>query len=260
MKILFIGDVVGPVGRRLVRAHAAALRQEYGASLVIANVENVAGGAGVTPETVAEVVEAGVDVATSGNHVFAHRDAVERMDDMPKLIRPLNYPPGTPGRGWLVAPTPRGVKVAVINAAGRVFMEALDCPFRGLDEAVEVLRGEAPLIVVDFHAEATSEKEAMAHYLDGRVAALLGTHTHVQTADERVLPGGTAYITDVGMTGPTGGIIGTEARPVLDRFVTRMPARFKPARGSGVLSAVVVDADEATGRATAVERLVRYEE
>jgi metallophosphoesterase (TIGR00282 family) len=255
MKILFIGDIVGAPGRRLVTERVAAVKQECGASLVIANVENVAGGAGVTPETVRHVVEAGVDVATSGNHVFAHREAAAKMDEMPALVRPVNYPPGVPGRGWLVATTPEGVKVAVVNALGRVFMDAMDCPFRALDAALKILAARARVVVVDFHAEATSEKEAMAHYLDGRVTALIGTHTHVQTADERVLPGGTAYITDVGMTGPTGGVIGTEPAPVLKRFITRMPARFKPAAGDGVLSAVVVTVDGDTGLASAIERI-----
>jgi metallophosphoesterase (TIGR00282 family) len=260
VEILFIGDVVGAPGRRLVSERAAALKDEYGASLVIANVENVAGGAGVTAETVAQLTQAGVDVATTGNHVFAHREAVDAMDDMPTLLRPLNYPPGVPGRGWLVAATPEGRKVAVINAQGRVFMDTLDCPFRALDAALDVLAKRARVVVVDFHAEATSEKEAMAHYLDGRVTALIGTHTHVQTADERVTPEGTAYITDVGMTGPVGGVIGTEAAPVLRRFISRMPARFKPARGAGVLSAVVISADPETGCATAIKRLQEREE
>lgn len=260
MEILFIGDVVGAPGRRLVAERAAALKRECGASLVIANVENVAGGAGVTPETVAQIVAAGVDVATSGNHIFAHREAAEGMDEMPTLLRPLNFPPGVPGRGWLVATTPGGRKVAVVNAQGRVFMDALDCPFRALDAALEILKARAKVVVVDFHAEATSEKEAMARYLDGRVTALIGTHTHVQTADERILPDGTAYITDVGMTGPEGGVIGTEAAPVLRRFISRMPARFKPARGKGVLSAVVISADAKTGRATAIRRIQEREE
>jgi metallophosphoesterase (TIGR00282 family) len=260
VEILFIGDVVGAPGRRLVGERAATLKDECGASLVIANVENVAGGAGVTPETVAQVTQAGVDVVTSGNHIFAHREAADAMDEMPTLLRPLNFPPGVPGRGWLVATTPEGHKVAVINAQGRVFMDALDCPFRSLDAALDVLAGRTNVVVVDFHAEATSEKEAMARYLDGRVTALIGTHTHVQTADECVSPEGTAYITDVGMTGPEGGIIGTEAAPVLRRFVSRMPARFKPARGKGVLSAVVISVDPETGRATAIKRIQEHEE
>jgi len=260
MEILFIGDVVGAPGRRLVVERAPALKKEHNASLVIANVENVAGGAGVTPETVAQITRAGVDVATSGNHVFVHREATEGMDEMPTLLRPLNYPPGAPGRGWLVATTPEGHKVAVINAQGRVFMDMLDCPFRALDAALAVLANRAKVVVVDFHAEATSEKEAMAHYLDGRVTALIGTHTHVQTADERVSPGGTAYITDVGMTGPLGGVIGTEAEPVLKRFISRMPARFRPARGIGVLSAAVISVDEKTGCATAIKRVQEREE
>ena len=255
MKILFIGDIVGGPGRRLVKERAAEVKEEYGASLVVANVENVAGGAGVTPDTVRQVLEAGVDVATSGKHVFAHRETAERMDEMPALVRPVNYPPGVPGRGWLVVTTPEGVKVAVVNALGRVFMETVDCPFRALDAALSVLSARAEVVVVDFHAEATSEKEAMARYLDGRVAALIGTHTHVQTADEGILPGGTAYITDVGMTGPLGGVIGTDAAPVLRRFITRMPARFKPAKGPGVFSAVAVTVDGDTGLASAIERI-----
>ncbi|MEE9456885.1 MAG: TIGR00282 family metallophosphoesterase [bacterium] len=260
MEILFIGDIVGAPGRRFVSERAAALKEEYGASLVIANVENVAGGAGVTPETVTQITRAGVDVATSGNHVFAHREAADAMAEMPTLLRPLNYPRGVPGRGWLVATTPEGHKVIVINAQGRVFMDALDCPFRALDAALDILANRAKVVVVDFHAEATSEKEAMAHYLDGRVTALIGTHTHVQTADERVSPEGTAYITDVGMTGPTGGIIGTEAGPVLRRFISRMPARFKPARGPAVLSAAVISVDAETGCATAIKRVQEREE
>jgi metallophosphoesterase (TIGR00282 family) len=174
---------------------------------------------------------------------------------MPALVRPVNYPPGVPGRGWLVVPTPGGAKVAVVNALGRVFMETVDCPFRALDAALNVLSARADVVVVDFHAEATSEKEAMARYVDGRVAALIGTHTHVQTADEGILPRGTAYITDVGMTGPLGGVIGTEAEPVLRRFITRMPARFKPASGPGVFSAVVITVDGGTGLASAIERI-----
>jgi metallophosphoesterase (TIGR00282 family) len=255
MRILFIGDVVGDVGRRIVADRLPALRASQAPSLVIANVENVAGGAGVTPATLAKVLAAGVDVATSGNHVFARREALTAMDDMPALVRPLNYPPGAPGRGWLVATTAAGAKVAVLNAAGRVFMDMLDCPFRTLDAALADVTAETRFVVVDFHAEATSEKEAMAHYLDGRVSAVIGTHTHVQTADERVLPGGTAYITDVGMTGPAGGIIGTEARAVLKRFITRLPARFTPAKGEGLLSAVLVDLDDETGKARGIERI-----
>jgi len=260
MNILFIGDIVGRTGRRLVAEKTPALVQSWDCSLVIANVENVAAGAGVTPDTLAQVLKAGVDVATSGNHVFARPEAVEEMNAMPALVRPLNYPPGAPGRGWLVAKGHGGERVAVINAAGRVFMDALDCPFRGLDAALAEVAGKAEVTVVDFHAEATSEKEAMGHYLDGRVAALVGTHTHVQTADERVLPGGTAYITDVGMTGSYEGVIGTEVGPVLTRFVSRMPARFKPLGGKGIFSAVVIAVDRKTGRATSIHRIMDREE
>ncbi|MGD8717296.1 MAG: TIGR00282 family metallophosphoesterase [Candidatus Zixiibacteriota bacterium] len=255
MKILFIGDIVGSTGRRLVEERTAELKAEYETSLVVANVENVAGGAGVTPDTLSRVIDAGVDVATSGNHIFANRETAGAMNEMPALVRPVNFPPGVPGRGWFVAKTPEGVNVAVINALGRVFMDAVDCPFRALDAALEVVSRRADVVLIDFHAEATSEKEAMARHLDGRVTALIGTHTHVQTADAQVLPQGTAYITDVGMTGPTGGVIGTDAAPVLRRFISRMPARFKPANGPGILCAAVVDVDEQTGFARGIERI-----
>jgi hypothetical protein len=254
MKILFLGDVVGRVGRRLVAERAAALAADHGAELIVANVENAAAGAGITPSTLAALTKAGVDVATSGNHVFAQREAAEQMDAMPTLVRPANYPPGTPGRGYVVVTTPGGARVAVVNLAGRVFMDCLDCPFRTADRVLEEVAGAT--VVVDFHAEATSEKEAMGHYLDGRVAAVVGTHTHVQTADERVLPGGTAYITDVGMTGAAGGVIGTEVGPVLRRLVGKMPARFTPAEGEGILGAVVLDLDEAQGRARRIVRIL----
>jgi len=260
MKILFCGDVVGKTGRRVLAARAAELARAHGASLIIANLENAAAGAGVTPATYGQMVQAGVDVATSGNHVFAHKDGLAHIDDMPALLRPANYPPGTPGRGWLVANTPEGARVGVVNLVGRVFMDALDCPFRAADAALADLRDRADFVVVDFHAEATSEKQAMGFYLDGRVAALIGTHTHVQTADERILPNGTAYITDVGMTGCYEGIIGTEPAPVLRRFIQKLPARFTPLEGRGLLAAVVVAVDVATGRATAVERIMVGEE
>ncbi len=259
MKILFLGDVVGNTGRRLVAQRATALAREVGADLVVANVENIAAGAGVTPATLAAILEAGVDVATSGNHVFAHKEGLAAMAGMPALVRPANYPPAAPGRGWLVATTPAGAKLGVLNLAGRVFMDCLDCPFRAADKALAALAGEADAVLVDFHAEATSEKEAMAYYLDGRVAAVVGTHTHVPTADERVLPGGTAYITDVGMTGPAGGIIGANPDAVIRRLVQKLPARFEPAEGKGWLCAVVVEVDEATGRARGIRRIMERE-
>jgi metallophosphoesterase (TIGR00282 family) len=260
MKILFLGDVVGKTGRRLVAQRAAALAREVGADLVVANVENVAAGAGVTPATLAALLHAGVDVATSGNHVFARKESLAAMDEMPALVRPANYPPGAPGRGWRVATTPAGVKVGVVNLVGRVFMDCLDCPFRAADGALAALAGGADVVLVDFHAEATSEKETMGYYLDGRVAAVLGTHTHVPTADERVLPGGTAFITDVGMTGPAGGVIGTKPDAVIRRLVQKLPARFEPAEGKGWLCAVVVDADETTGLARGISRVMERED
>lgn len=262
VKVLFLGDVVGKVGRRLVAARATALAREHSCDLVAANVENIAGGAGVTPEKLTALVAAGIDVATSGNHVFAKPEALTRMGDMPRLVRPANYPPATPGRGWLSVASPTGVEVAVVNLQGRVFMSDLDCPFRTADsvlgEIAEV--SGAKVIIVDFHAEATSEKEAMGRYLDGRVTAVVGTHTHVQTADERVLPGGTAYLTDVGMTGPSDGIIGTRSEPVLKRFLSQLPARFEPATGGGIIGGAVITADDRTGRAIGIQRIQWREE
>lgn len=255
MKILFCGDVVGKAGRRVLAARVAELARARGASLIVANAENAAAGAGITPATYGQIIQAGVDVVTSGNHVFAHKDGLAHMEDMPALVRPANYPPGTPGRGWLVANTPEGVRVGVVNLIGRVFMDALDCPFRAAEEALAALRGQADVVIVDFHAEATSEKQAMGLYLDGRVAAVIGTHTHVPTADERILPKGTAYITDVGMTGCYDGIIGTDPGPVLRRMIQKLPARFTPLEGRGTLAGVVVAVDAATGRAAAIERV-----
>ncbi len=259
VRILFIGDVVGKPGRRIVTALLPALRREAGADLVIANGENSAGGFGITHETFEDLLAAGVDVVTGGNHTWHARDSAALLDSDPRLLRPANYPAGTPGRGAGVFHT-NGVPpvpVGVLNLEGRVFMQPLASPFeRGREEAAR-LRAEAAVVVVDFHAEATSEKIALGWYLDGRVSAVLGTHTHVQTADERVLPDGTAFITDVGMTGPRDSIIGMAREEVLQRFLTLLPARFEVAGGPAQLSAVVVDVNEQTGRARGIERVSR---
>lgn len=257
MRILFIGDVCGKPGRRIVQRRLPALRRTLAVDFVVANGENIAGGTGITKETVTELLGAGVDVLTGGNHTWQKREAYELLDAEPSVVRPANYPPGVPGQGSALVRGAAGV-LAVLNLQGRVFMLPLDDPFRvGHSEAAR-LREVTPFIVVDFHAEATSEKIALAWHLDGLVSAIVGTHTHVQTADERVLPGGTAYITDVGMTGPRDGIIGMDRRAILERFLTQLPARFEVAKGPVQLNAVVVETD-GLGRATGIHRISEVE-
>ncbi|HLJ58749.1 MAG TPA: TIGR00282 family metallophosphoesterase [bacterium] len=259
MRILFVGDVVGKPGRRIVTALLPGLRRELGIDLVIANGENSAGGFGITRETFEDLVGAGVDVVTGGNHTWQARESATLLDSDPRLLRPANYPAGAPGRGSAIFRTsgPSPAPVGVLNLEGRVFMQPLLSPFELGREEAQRLRGEAPVIIVDFHAEATSEKAALAWYLDGRVSAIIGTHTHVQTADERVLPAGTAFITDAGMTGPRDSIIGMGREEVLRRFLTLLPSRFDVATGPVQLNAVVVEADARTGRASAIERVTR---
>ena len=253
MRILFVGDVVGKPGRRLLGERLPELRRTHRPDMVIVNGENAAGGVGLTPPTARELFGLGVDVITLGNHTWDKRELAPAIDDFPHLLRPLNYPPGTPGRGWLTLDRPGGCTVGVINAMGRVFSGVhLDCPFRGVEEALAEMAGRARVIIVDFHAEATSEKTAMGWFLDGRVTAVLGTHTHVATADAQVLPGGTAYQTDVGMTGPWVSCLGMARGPILERFQTQMPVRFDVADGPCQLNAVLVDADERTGHASAI--------
>jgi 2',3'-cyclic-nucleotide 2'-phosphodiesterase len=255
MRILFIGDVFGRTGRDLVRQGIPVLAARYGIDAVIANVENAASGAGITRETGDALLKAGVDVMTTGNHVWDKREALSYIGAEARLLRPLNMASAAPGRGVFVARTGDGRPLGVINVMGRVFMPPVDNPFEAVSAALERLSRECRVIVVDVHAEATAEKIAMGWHLDGRVTAVLGTHTHVQTADARVLPGGTAYITDVGMTGPHDSIIGMERAGVLGRFVTGLPARMEPASGNPRLQAVVIDADERTGLARGIERL-----
>ena len=255
MKILFIGDIVGKPGRALTRTAVGDLVDHHRIDLVVANVENAAGGSGITREIGDSIRDHGVDVMTSGNHIWAKREALDYIQLEPRLLRPANFPAGAPGSGHVIVNTRSGDPVAVINVMGRVFMAPLDNPFRVVQEAIATVRDKASIIFVDFHAEATSEKIAMGWHLDGLVTAVVGTHTHVQSADERVLPGGTAYITDVGMTGPHDSVIGVDKRVVLNRFLTSMPGRFDTARGDPRLHGVIVTADSATGRATAIERL-----
>jgi len=258
LNLLFIGDIVGRPGREAVRACLPGLVQEYRVDLTIANAENAAGGLGLTRVTAEELLSAGIDVLTTGNHVWKHRDFAEFAEVEPRIVRPANYPPGTPGRPSCVYETDHSGPVGVLNLVGRTFMEPLDCPFRAADREIEALRGKTRVIVVDMHAEATSEKLAMRWYLDGRVSAVFGTHTHVQTADEMTSPKGTAYITDVGMTGPRDSILGVRPEPVVRRFLTGMPTRFELAKGPVTLNAVVADIDAETGRARSVRRVIQF--
>jgi 2',3'-cyclic-nucleotide 2'-phosphodiesterase len=255
LRILFIGDIVGRPGRELVRQGLGALVDYHSVDLVIANAENAAAGFGITREIGEQILDWGVDVMTSGNHIWDKKEALDYIGTESRLLRPANYPAGAPGNGGYLARTKNGQTVGVINVMGRVFMPLLDDPFAIVLKEIEALKARARIIFVDFHAEATSEKIAMGWHLDGRVTAVVGTHTHVQTADERILPKGTAYLTDVGMTGPHDSVIGVEIQAALGKFINGLPARFDTATENPRLNAVVIDADEQTGRATDIERL-----
>jgi metallophosphoesterase (TIGR00282 family) len=255
MTLLFIGDVVGRPGRELLLRALRPLVDRHGVDLVAVNVENMAGGNGVTRELCDGLFKAGVAVMTSGNHVWDKKEALDYLPNEPRLLRPANYPTGVPGRGAYLATTPAGDKVGIVNVMGRVFMQAIDDPFTAAVREIDALRAQTRVVLVDFHAEATSEKIAMGWFLDGKATAVVGTHTHVQTADDRVLPGGTAYITDVGMTGPHDSVIGVDKQAAIGRFLTAMPAKFETATGDPRLHAVLVTADSRTGRATRIERL-----
>lgn len=255
MKILFVGDIFGKPGRDITRRAIPTLVEQRDIDFVVANVENSAAGFGVTGDVAETILGYGVDAMTSGNHVWDKKEVLEYMPRQPRLLRPANFPAGVPGRGSYLGRTRTGEPVGVINLMGRIFMSPLDDPFAVALREIETLRAKTRVIVVDFHAEATSEKIAMGWHLDGRVTAVLGTHTHVQTADERILPKGTAYQTDVGMTGPQDSIIGVTIDAALGRFLNSMPARFEAATGPARLNAVVVTADAATGKATHIERV-----
>ena len=255
MRILFIGDIFGKPGREIVRRAVPALVERESLDFVIANVENSAAGFGVTGDIADTILSYGVDAMTTGNHVWDKKEVLDYIPRQPKLLRPANFPVGVPGRGSYVGQTRTGEPIGVINVMGRIFMQPLDDPFALVLKEIEAMRAKARVIFVDFHAEATSEKLAMGWHLDGRVTAVVGTHTHVQTADERILPKGTAYLTDAGMTGPHDSIIGVTTEIALSRFVTALPARFEAATGPGRLNGVIVTADQATGKATAIERL-----
>ena len=255
MRILFIGDIVGRPGRELIRRGLPAVVDHHQIDFVMANAENAAAGFGITRETGEQMLNAGVEVMTSGNHIWDKKEAIDYIGIEPRLLRPANYSSGVPGRGSYLARTRGGETVGVINIMGRVFMVAIDDPFAVVIREVEAMRARTRTIVVDFHAEATSEKIAMGWHLDGRVSAVVGTHTHVQTADERILPAGTAYLTDVGMTGPHDSVIGVEIAPALGRFLNAMPAKFETAAGNPRMHAVIVETDRETGRAVDIERL-----
>src|SRR5205809_5701473 len=255
VRILFIGDIVGRPGRELVRRGLSALVEHHAIDLVIANVENAAAGFGITREIGDQLLDWGVGVMTSGNHIWDKKEALDYIGAEARLLRPANFPAGAPGNGRYLARSDAGHSVGVINVMGRIFMLPIDDPFAVVLREIEALRARTRIIFVDFHAEATSEKIAMGWHLDGKVTALIGTHTHVQTADERILPKGTAYLTDVGMTGPHDSIVGVEIEAALSRFLTGLPARFEPATGNPRLHAAIVEANDRTGLATAVERL-----
>lgn len=255
MKILFIGDIVGKTGRLAVKSLLPLIVNKYKVDLVLANGENAAGGFGITEKVASELFSYGIHVMTSGNHIWDKKESIPYIGKEARIIRPLNYPPGVPGYGS-TAITMRGIRIGIINLSGRVFMSSTDCPFRVGMAEIERLRKETNIIIIDFHAEATSEKIAFGYYVDGKVSAVIGTHTHVQTADEKILPGGTAYITDVGMTGPSDSVIGIDKEQIIERFLLQMPRKFETARGGGIFSAVVIEIEDDTGRSTAIQRLM----
>ena len=255
MKILFIGDIIGKPGRRIVHDELETIVADRQIDLVVANCENSAAGFGVTVDIAERLLEAGAHVLTSGNHIWDKREAHAFMDRRPELLRPANYPDGAPGGGIYVGTTVGGVPYAVMNLQGRVYLPAIDCPFRKADELIESLGDDVKVRMIDLHAEVTSEMVAFGWYVDGRVSAVVGTHTHIPTADERVLPKGTAYITDVGMTGPYDSVIGMGKEASIQRFLSGIPVRFEPAKNDVRMAAVVIEVDESTGHATSIERL-----
>jgi hypothetical protein len=256
LKILFIGDIIGKAGRKFLKGAFAEFRQAEDIDFCIANAENGAGGFGLTPDSADELFSAGIDVLTSGNHIWDRKEIMPYIDKEERLLRPLNYPPGTPGRGMGVFHAQTGAAIGVLNLQGRAFMPSIDCPFRKADGAIERLREKTRTILVDFHAEATAEKIAMGWYLNSRVSGLIGTHTHVQTADERVLDGGTAYITDAGMTGSISGVIGMRKKEAIQRFLTQLPRRFVPDGSDVRMMGVVLEVDDQSGKAGSIRRVV----
>lgn len=255
MRVLFIGDIVGKIGRMSIKSLLPLILNKYKVDLVLANGENAAGGFGITEKVATELFSFGIQVITSGNHIWDKKESIPYIGREDRIIRPANYPPGAPGIGSTIIKI-RGKKIGIINLSGRVFMSNIDCPFRVGIVEIERISKETNIILIDFHAEATSEKIAFAYYVDGKVSAVIGTHTHVQTADEKILPGGTAYITDVGMTGPSDSVIGIDKEQIIERFLLQMPKKFETAKGNGIFSAVVIEIAEDSGKATAIQRLM----
>jgi len=255
MKILFIGDIVGEPGRRAIGTLVPKIRKREDIDFVIANGENAAAGSGITSALADEIFSYGVDVITSGDHIWKRKEMVEELGSDKRLLRPANYPAGAPGFGYGVFESESGIGVGVMNLVGRVFMQAVECPFRMAKEIIEKIKDKARVIIVDIHAEATSEKIALSYYLDGQVSAVLGTHTHVQTSDEKVLPGGTAFIADVGMTGPFDGVIGRKKEQIIRRFLTQLPTKFEMAVDDVQLHGAIIDIDDKTGRANSIKRV-----
>jgi metallophosphoesterase (TIGR00282 family) len=250
LKILAIGDIIGKPGRSAVKEILPGLCDEHNIDLVVGNGENAAGGLGLTPSTAEDLFDSGIDVITSGNHIWSHNDIIPYLDSELAILRPLNYPPMNPGRGYLMKSN-----ILIVNLVGRVFMGHVDCPFRAMDQLLAEFEHKSIPIIVDFHAEATSEKVAMGRYLDGRVSAVVGTHTHVGTADARILPGGTAYVTDIGMVGPSDSVIGDDADSVIKRFLTQIPSRLSVGKGEVSFDAILVEVDKKTGKAADIRRI-----
>lgn len=255
MRVLFLGDIVGRPGREILNRILKNFRQENNVDLVIANGENAAGGSGLTPRITEQLLGYGIDVLTSGDHIWNKKEIYEYLNSTDSLIRPANYPKGAPGRGAAILEVQGIGKVGVVNLLGRVFMDALECPFKRGKEEIDKVRRVTPNIIVDIHAEATSEKVALGWYLDGLASAVVGTHTHIQTADEKILPEGTAYISDCGMTGPYDSVIGREKKNIIERFITQLPTKFEMASQDIQMHGVIVDIDEKTGKATAIKRV-----
>jgi metallophosphoesterase (TIGR00282 family) len=255
LRVLFIGDIVGRPGRRAIKEMLSSLKVEYKPNIIIANGENAAGGKGITRKTADELFCSGIDILTMGNHVWDQKEVYNFIDGEERMVRPANYPPDTPGRGYVIAKADDNTKIAVINLSGRVFMQPLDCPFRLLDHILPLIKKVTNIIIVDFHAEATSEKMALAWYIDGRASAVVGTHTHIQTSDERILPCGTGYITDVGMTGPRDSVLGVNVESVVSKFLSLRPVRFQVAEGPIQLNAVLLEIDRHKGTTEEIERI-----
>lgn len=259
-RVMMIGDIVGRPGRMIIKEKVKLYKKKYELDFIIANGENSAGGVGITKAIADELFNNSIDFITMGNHTWDKKEIFEFIDHESCLIRPANYPPGTPGKGSSIVRFGKGIRIGIINLSGRTFLSPLECPFRAADEIVKSIARETPIIIIDFHAEATSEKIAFGWFMDGKVSAVIGTHTHVQTADERILPGGTGFITDVGMTGPRDSVLGVRTDLVLEKFITQLPVRFEIASGIAQINALIIDIDEKTGKTIRIERIQEFME